>query len=73
MKEKLPKYPGDDHSQREPALTPLGEPQQLEPEEARGPVDGVGPVGEPLLQLLVGLGGDGDGVDLHDGHVVKAR
>ena len=52
----------------EVAVLALDRAQQLEAEEARRPVDGVGAVGEALLQLLVGLLGHGDGVDLHDWH-----
>ena len=50
----------------EVAVLALDRAQQLEAQEARRPVDGVGAVREPLLQLLVGLLGHGDGVDLHD-------
>ena len=56
----------------EVAVLALHRAEQLEAEEAGGPVDSVGPVGEALLQLLVGLRGDGDGVDLHDWHVLEA-
>ena len=56
---------GDD----EVAVLALDRAQQLEAEEAGRPVDGVRAVAEPLLQLAVCFGRDGDGVDLHDGHV----
>ena len=48
-------------------------PQQLEAQEPGRAVDGVGAVGEPLLELLAGLRRDGDGVDLHDRHDPDSR
>ena len=56
---------GDD----EVAVLALDRAEQLEAQEAGGPVDRVRAVREALLELLVGLRRDGDGVDLHDGHV----
>ena len=59
---------GDD----EVAVLALDRTEQLEPEEPGLIVDGMGPVGEPLLQLRSGAGGHLDCVDLDHGHGGKA-
>ena len=55
---------GDD----EPLLAVVGRLEQLEALESVGVVDRAGPRGEPVGQLVTGVGGHGDGVDLDRGH-----
>ena len=56
--------PGDD----EPLEPPVGRPQQLETLEAFLPVDRAGAGREAPRELVSGVLGHGDGVDLDDGH-----
>src|SRR4051795_12480276 len=46
----------------------LERPEQLEPLEALGPLDGSAPPAETLLEALLLVLGHGDRVDLHDAH-----
>src|SRR5690349_13572728 len=69
---RLERFVGLPLGDHEVAVLALDRTQQLEAEEAGLAVDGVGAVGEPLLQLRACVGGHLDGIDLHDGHVLQA-
>src|SRR4029453_12777669 len=57
----------------QPGRALVGRLEQLEPLEPVLVVHGPGPGGEPPPQLVAGGGGNGDRVDLDDGHDLTVR
>ena len=67
LERRLVAPPGDD----EPGRPVVGGLEQLEALEAVLVVDGAGPGGEPVGELVAARGVDGDGVDLDDAHATS--